>query len=69
MKIGKKHSLYVLPICVVCKSTPPKGRREGIYLKNAFICRKCERELLFTGRQGSRYREFLNALKFIWARV
>ncbi|MGI6605808.1 MAG: sigma factor G inhibitor Gin [Peptococcia bacterium] len=36
----------VVPVCVLCKTVPPQGLRDGFYLKGVFICSHCEAELI-----------------------
>ncbi len=59
----------LLPLCIICNSTPPGGLRDGIYLEKAFICSICEQEILFTQRQEKRYGEIVRALKRLWSNV
>lgn len=49
-----EHRCVLLPRCVMCDEVPPGGIRDGIRLKKAFICTKCEQNLTH-GEVGSIY--------------
>ena len=53
----------LLPRCYFCGEVPPGGIRGGIKVKKAFICIKCEKEIvsLQVGTPG--YDELLEKIK------
>ena len=64
---GQKGIL--LPVCVVCGETPPKGIAGGIVVSRCFICTRCEKEIVRSRVGDSRYSEIKEGLKRIWGYV
>lgn len=53
----------LLPRCYFCSEVPPEGIRGGIKLKKAFICRRCEKEIVSLQVGAPGYQELLEKLK------
>lgn len=61
---GKKGVL--LPICVICEQTPPRGIAGGIVVSGCFLCTVCEKEIVETRVGDSRYGDIKEKIKRIW---
>jgi hypothetical protein len=48
-------------ICVICEERKDKG----IHLYTAFICTKCEQDIIMTDTNDPKYKHFLNKLRKI----
>ncbi|HEX3011770.1 MAG TPA: sigma factor G inhibitor Gin [Syntrophomonadaceae bacterium] len=53
----------LLPRCHFCGEVPPGGIRGGIKVKKAFICIKCEEEIVSLQVGAPGYSELLEKLK------
>ena len=40
------HKGILLPRCQICNQVPAQGIKGGIKIKRAFLCNKCEQELI-----------------------
>jgi len=55
----------VLPRCSVCEQVPPDGLRDGIRLKKAFICSRCEKLIVHSDVASFNYKMLIEKLKRI----
>lgn len=53
----------LLPRCYFCGEVPPGGIRGGIKVKKAFICIKCEKEIVALQVGAPGYHELLEKIK------
>lgn len=53
----------LLPRCYFCGEVPPGGIRGGIKVKKAFICIKCEKEIVSLQVGAPGYHELLEKIK------
>lgn len=58
-----KQMGMLLPRCYFCGEVPPGGIRGGIKVKKAFICVKCEKEIVSLKVGAPGYNEFLEKIK------
>jgi hypothetical protein len=63
---GEVRRGILLPICHICNQVPEKGIRGGIRVKKAFICTKCEQEMVFTKVGTHAYMKLLEKIKQIF---
>lgn len=56
----------LLPICVICEETPPRGIAGGIMIAGGFLCIRCEKEIVHTCVGDSRYIDLKEKIKTIW---
>ena len=68
-KLIMYRRIQLLPVCVVCGETPPKGIAGGIVVSRCFICTRCEKEIVRSQVGDSRYSEIKEGLKRIWGYV
>lgn len=59
----------LLPVCVICERTPPRGIAGGILVSGRFLCAPCEEEIVRAQVGDSRYFHLKEKIKKIWARV
>ena len=55
----------LLPRCYICGEVPEEGIRGGIKLKRAFICTRCEQDIIAADVGSSQYRRLLEKIKMI----
>ncbi|HHV35797.1 MAG: sigma factor G inhibitor Gin [Syntrophaceticus sp.] len=56
----------LLPICLICEETPPRGIAGGIMVSGSFLCMRCEKEIVRTRVGDSRYFDLKEKIKRIW---
>lgn len=59
------NGCVVLPRCSVCEQVPPGGLRDGIRLKKAFICSRCEKLIVHSDVASFNYKILIEKLKRI----
>ncbi|MGR6837234.1 sigma factor G inhibitor Gin [Syntrophomonas erecta] len=64
--IPQSESGVLLPRCSLCGQVPEKGIRGGIRIKRAFICEKCEADILNMEVGSPRYQDYINLMKEIF---
>jgi len=67
--LAEKRKGVLLPVCMICEQTPPKGIAEGMLVSGRFLCARCEREIVRVRVGDSRYTQLKEKLKKLWARV
>lgn len=55
----------LLPRCILCEQVPNDGIRGGIRVKRAFICTKCEQQLIQSDVSSIDYQKILEKIKMI----
>ncbi|SHG41611.1 Inhibitor of sigma-G Gin [Thermosyntropha lipolytica DSM 11003] len=55
----------VLPCCCICGKIPAEGIRGVIKLKKAFICKKCEEEIVHLDIDSAQYEVVKEKIKKI----
>lgn len=53
----------LLPRCYFCGEVPAEGIRGGIKVKKAFICMKCEKEIVLLKVGAPGYQELMEKIK------
>lgn len=56
----------LLPVCVVCDQTPPRGIGGGILVSGHFLCTRCEQEIVRARVGDGRYFQIKEKIKKIW---
>jgi hypothetical protein len=56
----------LLPVCVICEETPPRGIAGGIMVSGSFLCMRCEKEIVRTRVGDRRYFDLKEKIKKIW---
>ena len=59
----------LLPVCVVCEQTPPRGIADGIVVSGCFLCLRCEKEIVRIRVDDRRYFDLKEKIKKIWGHV
>lgn len=65
LAIAKERKGKILPICYLCGEVPESGIRGGLKLKKAFICKKCEQEIVSLRIDSPLYEEVKEKIKKI----
>jgi hypothetical protein len=68
-QLAEKRKGVLLPVCMICEQTPPKGIAGGMLVSGRFLCARCEREIVRVQVGDSRYGQLKEKLKKLWARV
>jgi hypothetical protein len=71
-RIQQRHSGQkgvLLPICVICGETPPRGIAGGMVVSGCFLCTRCENEIVRSRVGDSHYSQIKEKLKKIWGYV
>jgi hypothetical protein len=56
----------LLPVCMICEQTPPRGIAGGIVVSGCFLCTACEKEIVQTRVGDRRYCDIKEKIKKIW---
>jgi hypothetical protein len=67
--LAEKSKGVLLPVCMICEQTPPKGIAGGMLVSGRFLCARCEREIVRVQVGDTRYAQLKEKLKKLWARV
>ncbi len=67
--LAEKRKGVLLPVCMICEQTPPRGIAGGILVSGRFLCARCECEIVSVQVDDSRYAQLREKLKKLWARV
>jgi hypothetical protein len=63
---GEELRGILLPRCHICNQVPERGIRGGIRVKKAFICSKCEQEMVFMKVGTRAYLKLIEKIKQIF---
>jgi len=56
----------LFPVCLVCGTTPRFGFSEGIFIREKFVCSKCEQIIAKMEVRDGFYQDIKDKLKNIW---
>lgn len=65
LPMAKERKGKILPNCYLCGEVPENGIMGGLKLKKAFICKKCEQEIVRLRIDSPLYEEFKEKIKKI----